>query len=138
MSKHAWGKSRSIYCDGKIQVDLIRGWDGGASSLHCHHFKHNLFIVLAGGISLTDEGGDETHLLKGDVGSNSALIRAGDWHRMTFTAHTTAIEVYMSTAEIPILDPVATMYADIERKDVGVEPTTVPLRHPHNIWPLMD
>ena len=137
MPKHAWGKSRSLYCDGKIQVDLIRGWQGGASSLHRHNFKHNQFVVLKGEIYLSDIDGERTHVLSHEDGLEStATIDAGEWHRMEFGQHTTAIEIYYAPKELSILDPVAGMYSDIERKDTGVTPENQPSRHPHNLWPF--
>ena len=123
--KHKWGHSKLMLCNGVIQVEHLRGWQGGASSCHRHLHKDSFFWVLSGRLSIqAGPLGDEAVLA--DLSPmDTCEVPAGWWHRILFLEHTSAIEVYR-IADGFHENPAATMLADIDRADVGVEPDVTP------------
>jgi len=124
-SKHKWGRSKLLLCDGATQVEYLHGWKGGASSCHRHHHKSSYFWVLSGRMSIHAGPLGHEEVLADLTPMESCEIPSGWWHRILFLEHSTAIEVYRINEGV-FVSPIATLLSDIERSDIGVEPEHIP------------
>ena len=119
---HLWGFSTKLFLDDRIM--LTRMWadeGGGASSLHLHERRHNLFQVSRGLIVVSMEdfrltvqpGKMRHHYLRP---GHAILVPAGQKHRLTVIEPMEGIELYVAAGDEPI-DP-----NDIHRFDEGWRP----------------
>lgn len=88
-----WGLQVRLVRDGVVAIDKIIVRKDGQSSMHRHHRKDNLFVVVAGELLLSDKSGPVARL---KVGSTHVFPR-GWWHRFTALTDVVAYELYTST-----------------------------------------
>ena len=117
MTEKLWGWTETLFSDGRTQVDRIIGRAGGASSLHLHRGKSNLFFVQKGVLDVFVGGG----LFRRLTADESVCIPANVKHRMAFVTDCEAVEVYCATdAGVPLVR------TDIVRFDTGWKPGECP------------
>jgi len=114
-NKHTWGTSRHLVVTEQFDVAHAIGTARGASSLHVHHSKHNVFLVLTGTVEIL---GADNEVLTRINPHESYTAPAGVPHRMAFVTDATLYEFYY-----PVDDNGGTIdLADIQRLDPGWEP----------------
>ena len=121
-----WGNSTLLLCDGITQVELLRGWKGGASSCPRHRYKDSFFWLISGAITIHGGPLGQEDVLTELGPMESCEVPAGWWHRIMFTEHSTAIEVYRSVERLTFTDGISAMLNDIHRADIGVPPEEIP------------
>ena len=111
---HSWGKSWQLpmpHWDLVASVYYFTGVKGGASSLHMHERKANLFVVTHGILCVTVQGKD--HLL---ISGQSIVVQPGEPHRMRFVTDASGYELYYPTANQRVSQD------DIVRLEPGITP----------------
>jgi mannose-6-phosphate isomerase-like protein (cupin superfamily) len=117
-TKHLWGFSTKLYLDDRIMLTRMwAGEGGGASSLHLHERRHNLFQLSRGVIIVSVEefqpGKMRHHYLRP---GHAIMVPAGQKHRLTVVEPMEGVELYLASDAQPI-DP-----GDIHRFDEGWRP----------------
>ena len=104
-----WGLTTEFFRCQTVSAHYLQIKKGGFSSLHKHDIKANVFYVVKGRLSITQEMGlgvsDVTVLTAGQ----STVIPPGIFHQFRADLDTECIEVYQAS----LTDP------DIDRKTVG-------------------
>ncbi len=118
-NRHTWGVSRHLLVTEKFDLALAEGHAGGASSMHTHRRKHNVFLVLTGMVAIIGADGEPL----ADLGPHESYTAPANLpHRMVFVTGATLYELYYPTDDnggIIDLD-------DIQRLDGGWKPGEAP------------
>jgi quercetin dioxygenase-like cupin family protein len=109
--EHAWGESFQLVGGFEAALFRFRGKKGGASSLHLHEHKVNVFIVSEGILEIEYDGLSQ-RLYPG----KTLAIPAGTPHRMTFLTDAAGYELYYA------VDEVGVVLGDIKRLQPGWTP----------------
>ena len=112
--RKAWGLSREIFREERIEMIRIDVRPGGFSSRHKHLAKHNGFLVVSGRLTVTcfDEDLPAEGILS--AGDDLFVVPAGVEHGFfAGEGPVVAYEIYLAAGEAPV-DPL-----DIQRRDVG-------------------
>jgi len=112
------------------------GTAGGASSLHVHRGKANLFLCVEGAIEVWSRDGLIASLREGDC----CCVPAGEPHRMVWLSSGVVLELYRSTGGRPIdlgdIDRLEPGWKTGEKKVVSrtlsIEAPARP--HPYSAW----
>ncbi len=114
-NEHTWGTSRHIVVTEKFDLAYAEGHAGGASSMHTHRNKHNVFLVLTGEVLIEGADGDPLAVL---CPHTAYTAKAGVPHRMVFLTDATLYELYY-----PVDENGGTIdLGDIQRLDKGWKP----------------
>lgn len=91
---HAWGRSWLLHSDDRTALFRFEGRKGGASSLHYHEGKDNIFIVTRGALKVAFNGFEVL------VGPGQS-VRVPAWvpHRMRMLADVAGYELYEAAGE---------------------------------------
>ncbi len=121
---HPWGTSKHLVVTERFDVAYAEGKAGGASSMHVHDHKHNVFVCLTGIVEI--RGVDEAVLAELRP-RESYTAPAGLYHRMVFVTDATLYEFYC-----PVDDNGGGTIdlADIHRIDGGWTPDSHPRPEP--------
>lgn len=114
---HLWGFSTKLYLDDRVM--LTRMWadeGGGASSLHLHHNRGNLFVVQKGLILVVTETPFGQLVNCYVTANHSLMVPAGIKHRLVVPEPMEGFEFYQAV-EGTVMDP-----NDIHRFDEGWRP----------------
>lgn len=122
-NKHSWGSSRHLVVTDQFDLAVASGHAGGASSLHVHHGKHNVFLIRIGTVEIT---GAEDELLARLDPQQAYTVPAGLPHRMQFVTDAVLYEFYY-----PVEDNGGIDLDDIQRFDAGWEPGAKELDVPY-------
>lgn len=128
-NEKGWGKSQHLYICQNTDLALALGRAGGASSLHVHRDKHNIFVVQFGVIELWGPGekfiaqvagpGDAhivSRMSEHPYVQTAYMVPAGVPHRMVFLTDARLHELYQAVlGRMLDLD-------DIERLEPGWKP----------------
>ena len=109
-SGKVWGLTRSIECNGVLELHRIEAQQGGVCSRHRHRFKWNGFFVESGLLLVRVWKGDydlvdETRLGPGDY----TRVAPGEYHQFEALEDTVAFEIYWAEFD----------HHDIDRDTVG-------------------
>jgi quercetin dioxygenase-like cupin family protein len=118
---HAWGRSRLLHSEPATALYAFSGTKGGASSLHLHERKANVFILEDGILEIDVDG------MKRRLYANQAMVvPAGVPHRMTFVDDASGYELYY---------PTGSSDAVVDHDDiVRLEPGWTPDGQEHREW----
>lgn len=90
-NKHTWGTSKHLVVTERFDVAYAVGEAGGASSMHVHNAKHNVFLCLTGVVEIRGPEDDVLALLHPH---EAYTAPAGLHHRMVFVTDATLYEFY--------------------------------------------
>lgn len=110
-NQHAWGESWRAEGQNACHVFRFEGKRGGASSLHLHEFKTNVFVVERGILELRIDG-----MTRRLYPGQSCSVAPGTSHRMVFVTNAEGYEFYYSPFGTTV------MANDIIRIDPGWTP----------------
>lgn len=117
-NSHKWGVSRHLVVTERFDLAFAEGHAGGASSMHTHRRKHNVFMVLVGTVEIHGVDG----LLVRLNPHESYTAPANLPHRMVFVTNANLYELYYQ-----VDDNGGTIdLGDIQRLDDGWKPGEAP------------